>query len=42
MDFVKQVNETRPAEGKVAIFWLGQAGFLLKTASGRTLSLIHI
>lgn len=39
MDFVKQVNETRPAEGKVAIFWLGQAGFLLKTASGRTIAI---
>lgn len=40
MDFVRRVNETRPAAGKVALFWLGQAGFLLKTASGRIIALI--
>ena len=39
MDFVRRVNETRPAAGKVALFWLGQAGFLLKTASGQIIAI---
>lgn len=39
MDFVRLFQETRPAEGQVALFWLGQAGFLLKTASGRTIAI---
>ena len=39
MDFVKLVKETQPAQGQVALFWLGQAGFLIKTASGRTIAI---
>ena len=39
MDFVKLVKEAQPAEGQVALFWLGQAGFLMKTASGRTIAI---
>ena len=39
MDFVKLVKETQPAKGQVALFWLGQAGFLIKTASGRTIAI---
>lgn len=39
MNFVKLFNETKPAEGQVALFWLGQAGFLIKTASGRTIAI---
>ena len=39
MDFVKIVNETKPVQGQAALFWLGQAGFLIKTASGRTIAI---
>jgi L-ascorbate 6-phosphate lactonase len=37
MDFMRRVRETDVAAGKVAIFWLGQAGFLLKTHEGHTI-----
>lgn len=37
MDFMQRVNQTSVPEGKVAIFWLGQAGFLLKTHEQHTM-----
>jgi len=39
MDFANLVSEVRPVSGQAALFWLGQAGFLLKTASGRTIAI---
>lgn len=36
MDFMRRVEQTSVPEGKVAIFWLGQAGFLLKTHQRHT------
>ncbi len=36
MEFIQRVRETDVTAGKVAIFWLGQAGFLLKTHEGHT------
>ena len=37
MDFMQQVNQTSVPKGQVAIFWLGQAGFLLKTHEQHTI-----
>lgn len=37
MNFVDQFNQCTPGSGETALFWLGQAGFLLKTGSGRTI-----
>ena len=37
MDLMKRVEQTVVPEQKVAIFWLGQAGFLLKTHDGHTI-----
>lgn len=39
MNFVKQYQETQPAQGQVALFWLGQAGFLFKTADGKAIAI---
>lgn len=39
MNFTKNFRDFDVPAGKVAIFWLGQAGFLLKTASGRTIAI---
>lgn len=39
MDFLRSFRNTTVPEGKVALFWLGQAGFLFKTASGRTIAI---
>ena len=39
MSFVKSLNECRVDRGHAAIFWFGQAGFLFKTASGRTVAI---
>jgi L-ascorbate 6-phosphate lactonase len=36
MDFMRQVNQTSVPKGQVAIFWMGQAGFLLKTHEQHT------
>ena len=35
MDFVTRVNQSCPQPGEALIFWLGQAGFLIKTEKGR-------
>lgn len=35
MNFVARVQDSSPQEGTVEIFWLGQAGFLIKSPSGR-------
>lgn len=32
--FVQRVTEQQVEKGQIAVFWLGQAGFLLKTAAG--------
>ena len=37
MELMKQVEKTVVPAQKVAIFWLGQAGFLLKTHEGHTI-----
>ena len=34
LDYVKKVRDQEVPEGKVAVFWLGQAGFLIKTDLG--------
>lgn len=39
MPFVDQFTGTTPKENTVALFWLGQAGFLLKTSAGRTIAI---
>lgn len=39
MDFVQEYRSTQVPEGHVQLFWLGQAGFLLKTASGRAIAI---
>ena len=39
MNFVKYYNETKVSDGQVGLFWLGQAGFLFKTASGRSIAI---
>jgi len=36
MEFMRRVNQTSVPKGTVAIFWLGQAGFLLKTHEQHT------
>ena len=38
-DTVSRIRETRVAAGSLAIFWLGQAGFLFKTPEGKVLCL---
>ena len=35
MDFLERVAQYPVAGGETGIFWLGQAGFLIKTAGGR-------
>ena len=37
MNFVQAYSAAAPAEGHAELFWLGQAGFLIKTASGRAI-----
>lgn len=37
MNFLQPYHAACPQNGKIALFWLGQAGFLLKTASGRSI-----
>lgn len=39
MGFIKDFTRTNPGKGQAALFWLGQAGFLLKTASGRSIAI---
>ena len=38
-DFMQKVYSFKVPEGTVAVFWLGQAGFLFKTASGQLIGL---
>ncbi|MCL1854732.1 MAG: MBL fold metallo-hydrolase [Clostridia bacterium] len=35
MDFVSRVKSSAPPEGQFELFWLGQAGFVCKTAGGK-------
>ena len=39
MDFVRSFEQCRPQAGRAQLFWLGQAGFLIKTHDGRTLAI---
>lgn len=38
-DFASRARAYRPPEGGVGVFWLGQAGFLLKAPDGRTIAI---
>lgn len=38
MKFMDKLNNCRPAPGQLGIFWLGQAGFLLKNSKGELLA----
>lgn len=39
MYFVKKLNSAQPVKGQIALFWLGQAGFLIKNSKGEILAL---
>ena len=39
MNFIKRVKETEVKRGEAAVFWLGQAGFLIKTAEGKQIAI---
>jgi len=39
MSFVKRFQESQPNEGQLSLFWLGQAGFLFKTADGHAIAI---
>ena len=39
MNFVQEYQSTQVEAGHVQLFWLGQAGFLLKTASDRAIAI---
>lgn len=39
MDFVAKYNSTRVEAGHAELFWLGQAGFLIKTADGKAIAI---
>jgi L-ascorbate 6-phosphate lactonase len=36
-DLIEEIQATRPATGSLAIWWLGQSGFLLKSRQGTLL-----
>lgn len=38
-DFMQKVYSVKVSDGEVAVFWLGQAGFLFKTASGKLIAI---
>ena len=37
--YIKYVNDIRIAQGSLGIFWLGQAGFIIKTAGGKRIAI---
>ena len=39
MNWMDKVGNTEPGKGQLAVFWLGQAGFLLKTDNGHTIAI---
>jgi len=39
MDFLRRVRNATPEQGQFDLFWLGQAGFLIKTAEGRIIAI---
>lgn len=39
MNFIETVQNTAVKENQAAVFWLGQAGFLIKTASGKQIAI---
>ena len=39
MSFIDNFRQMTPGKDEIALFWLGQAGFLIRTASGRTIAI---
>lgn len=39
MSFISDFSACNPGEGHAALFWFGQAGFVFKTASGRSIAI---
>ena len=39
MNFVRKLESAHPRKGEIALFWLGQAGFLIKNSLGEILAL---
>lgn len=39
MNFVQDFSASNPQAGQAELFWLGQAGFLIKTAAGRAIAI---
>ena len=39
MSFVTRFRQASPGRGEICLFWLGQAGFLIKTPSGRAIAI---
>lgn len=39
MNFIETVQNTTVQENQAAVFWLGQAGFLIKTAAGKQIAI---
>ena len=39
MNWMDKVGKTEPGKGQIAVFWLGQAGFLLKADTGHTIAI---
>ena len=39
MDFVRSFQQAAPRKDELALFWLGQAGFLIKTPAGRAIAI---
>ena len=39
MDFLANINQVKVPDGKIAVFWLGQAGFLIKTDSEKLIAI---
>lgn len=39
MNFVRNVKDSAPPEGQFELFWLGQAGFICKTAGGKLIAI---
>ena len=39
MGFLTRFRQTVPDRDEIAVFWLGQAGFLIRTSSGHTIAI---
>ncbi|MGI6691324.1 MAG: MBL fold metallo-hydrolase [Christensenellales bacterium] len=38
-NFLHNLNSMNPGKGQIALFWLGQAGFVIKTSSGKLIAI---